>query len=181
MKLRPAQLSLLALAALVSNACLASERANCDAPAFAQAYTFRFNQNFKAAKEAHKAQEAGHQRRIDWLKQKMIAAGAWTTQEAGLFLAEAAKAQDMEKLEADRKKKAKELLNMSYAFDGVAFVADKDHATSTLMRCRLGFDSFERLAALQAANGQYWEALASKILDAAKEKNVTVPMTDMPQ
>jgi len=175
MKLRPAHLSLLVLVTLASNACLANERADCDKPAFAQAYTFRFNQDFKVAKEAHKAQEASHQKRIDRLKQQMIAAGAWTAQEAGAFLAEAAKAQDVEALEANRKKKVKELLNMSYAFDGVAFVADKDHANSTLMRCRLGFDSFERLAALQSASAQYWELLASKILDAAREKNVMIP------
>jgi len=181
MKLRTAHVSFLALAALVSGACLAQDKASCDAPAFAQAYTFRFNQNFKLAKEAHKAQEASHQKRIDWLKQQMIGAGAWTAQEAGLFVAEAAKSQDMEKLEADRKKKAKELLNMSYAFDGVAFVADNDHANSTRMRCRLGFDSLERLAALQTTSGQYWEALAAKILAAAKEKNVTIPRSDMPQ
>jgi hypothetical protein len=178
-KLRPTHLALLALAALVPNASLADDRANCDAPAFAQAYTFRFNQNFKVAKEAHKAKEASHQQRIDALKQQMIAAGAWTPQQAGLFLAEAAKAQDLEKLEAVRKKKARELLDMSYAFDGVAFVGGNDHANATLMRCRLGFDSFERLAALQSASGQYWDALASKILDAAKEQNLAV--TDKPE
>lgn len=180
-KLKPVHLALLALAALVSNACLANDKASCDAPAFAQAYTFRFNQNFKVAKEAHKAQEAILQQRIDSLKQQMIAAGAWTAQEADLFLAQAVKTQDLEQLEANRKKKARQLLDISYAFDGVAFVGGNDHANATLMRCRLGFDSFERLAALQSASGQYWEALASKILDAAKEKNLTMPLTDKPQ
>jgi hypothetical protein len=156
-------------------AATANDKAECDKPAFAQAYTFRFNDNFKAAKEAHKAQDLAFQNRIEQLKQSMIAAGGWTAQEATAFLSDAAKAEDAEALETNRKKKARDLMNMSYAFDGVAFVGGTDHANATRARCRLGFDSFDRLAALKEATAQSWELLESKILKAAKEKNLTFP------
>lgn len=172
---RTRHMVVLALTAMFANACLANDKAECDKPAFAQAYTFRFNENFKAAKEAHKAHDLAFQHRIEQLKQAMIAAGGWTAQEATVFLSDAARAEDAEALETNRKKKARDLMNMSYAFDGVAFVGGTDHANATRTRCKLGFDSFDRLAALKEATAQSWELLESKILKAAKEKNLTFP------
>lgn len=169
-------------AALLLSVCLlntharAGQQGDCDRPEYAQQYAAGFTGELSAALDKFKDQDKHYRARLDGIKAKMIAAGAWTDVEASVFMAKAALTdEDAKTLEAERKKAASDFKVQLLSLEGIPIIAGGNKAAQSRATCLLGPGAIDKAGVLYAATDRAWKLLESKIAAQAQEKNITLP------
>jgi len=163
------------LAPLICTSTFAASKEDCERPEFAQEFGASFQQSIMKSMEANKQHSAESAKKVDDLKAKLVAAGAWTEKEASSFVVRTSLEKDAVLIEGNRKKKANDLKVSLLAIEGVDLVTRGDKAAELRATCILGLGALDNSAALNEASAQAWSELESKILAFAKEKNISLP------
>jgi hypothetical protein len=148
---------------------------DCEGLAYAKRFNAGFQKQFLAAGKAMADREAQYSKRVKAIKSRLVAAQAWTPEEATEevkrlgFLDDDALDAHATRLEAMDDLKIK-----LHALESVELATVNDKVARAGSKCVMGYDVIEKQQALSAASGAAWELLIRKLAKVADEKNVRI-------
>ncbi|WP_154668215.1 hypothetical protein [Pseudoduganella violaceinigra] len=146
---------------------------DCEDPVKAGDYAFDFNMRLKAALAALKEKEIARQRRHEEAKDRIVAAGALSENEANsLTLDVATGSAQGQALESRRAKANKEFKTLIHALEGVPMIASNSKLAERRATCLLGQKAMTQLGIVDESSDAAWELVNQRLTALGKEKGV---------